>query len=300
MHELVTNGRISGQLIVAHLDHGLRKTARKDAAAVSKLAERLELKRVIGRADVRKSATENGDNLEQAARQARYAFLERTAKRNDATIILVGHTMNDQAETVLLRLLRGSAGEGLSGMEPVRPLQPGSRIQIVRPLLTWARRFDTENYCRQQRVPFIIDEMNQDESFTRVKVRQQLLPLMESFNSKIVDTLFRTASLLREDSNALAQDAAKLLQAATDEAVENQPDFPVLRVDVLAAAPAALRRRALRQWLLAERGNLKRIEHVHLLAVERLLEGQKGGRIAELPGGMKVRRRQGRLELIQG
>jgi tRNA(Ile)-lysidine synthase len=114
-----------------------------------------------------------------------------------------------------------------------------------------------------------------------------------------VETLFRTASLLREDSASLAGEAAQLLMLATDEPREKEETgHPALNVDMLARAPAALRRRALRQWLLAGRGDLRRIEHVHLLGVERLLEGQKGGRVAELPNGMKVRRRQGRLELI--
>ena len=300
MHELKSVGPISNPLIVTHLDHGLRKTARRDAAAVSTLARKLGLKAVVGRADVRKMAIEHNDNLEQAARRARYTFLERTARRSDSRLIAVAHTMDDQAETVLLRLLRGSAGEGLSGMEPVRTLRSGSDIALVRPLLTWARRADTENYCRQQRIEFIVDEMNKDESFTRVKVRQQLLPLMESFNKRIVETLFRTASLLREDSTALADDAAKLLLAASEiSADSDETGVPTLRVDVLAAAPAALRRRALRQWVLAGKGNLNRVEHVHLLGLERLLAGDKGGRIAELPNGMQVRRRKGRLELIR-
>ena len=122
---------------------------------------------------------------------------------------------------------------------------------------------------------------------------------MESFNNKIVETLFRTANLLREDSAALGTDAAKLLALATEEASEKEgSEYPALNVKVLARAPAALRRRALRQWLLTGRGDLRRIEHVHLMGIERLLEGEKGGRVAELPNGMKVRRRQGRLELI--
>ncbi|HZE71368.1 MAG TPA: tRNA lysidine(34) synthetase TilS [Pyrinomonadaceae bacterium] len=299
MHELTSAQKLTTNLLVAHLDHRLRQTGRRDAQAVSTLAGKLGIRVVIGRADVNKVAREAADNLEQAARRARYAFLERTAKRTKAKLILVGHTMDDQAETVLLRLLRGSAAEGLSGMEAVRPLHPGAKIQLVRPLLSWATRTDTETYCRLQNVEFAMDEMNQDERFARVRVRRQLLPLMKSFNNKIVETLFRTATLLREDSASLASEAAQLLMLATDEPRQKEETgYPALNVDMLARAPAALRRRALRQWLLAGRGDLRRIEHVHLLGVERLLEGQKGGRVAELPNGMKVRRRQGRLELI--
>jgi tRNA(Ile)-lysidine synthase len=294
LHELTQTNKLNLKLIAAHLDHGLRENTRSDAKFVSSLAEQLGIRAVIGRADVSKLADE--DNLEQAARKARYAFLERTAKRTKANYILVAHTMDDQAETVLLRLVRGSASEGLSGMEPSRRLSPGSPIQVIRPLLSWARRSDTESYCQRKKVNFLVDSMNFDEKFARVKVRRQLLPLMQSFNNKIVETLSRTASLLREDSESLGNDAAKLLELAARKT--DRTDHPALSVSVLAQAPPALRRRALRQWLAEGRGDLRRIERVHLLAVERLLEGTKGGRVAELPNGAKVQRVKEWLELL--
>ena len=116
MHELTTTNKLASTLIVAHLDHGLRERARGDARTVAELAAKLGLRIVIGHADVPQRALETRDNLEQAARKARYAFLERTAKRLKLKHILLAHTMNDQAETVLLRLMRGSGGEGLGGM----------------------------------------------------------------------------------------------------------------------------------------------------------------------------------------
>src|SRR4030081_2057630 len=103
---------------------------------------------------------------------------------------------------------------------------------------------------------------------------RQVLPLMLAINNRIVETLLRTANLLKEDSASLAMDAAKLLSLATERTEEKRrSDHPVLKVGVLAAAPSAVRRRALRQWLSDGRGDLKRVEHVHLLGVERLLEG---------------------------
>jgi tRNA(Ile)-lysidine synthase len=147
-------------------------------------------------------------------------------------------------------------------------------------------------------VDFVVDDMNQDENFARVKIRRQLLPLMQSFNNRIVETLFRTATLLREDNTRLAQDAAALLSLATVDLGPNRKSaYPPLNVSVLAGASPAVRRRALRQWVSEGRGDLKRVEHVHLLGVERLLEGLKGGRVAELPDGTTVRRSRGQLEL---
>ena len=297
LNELAGAGKLRLHVVVAHLNHKLRKDSQSDARLVSQMAEKLGYTVVIGRADVKKLA--DHDNLEQAARKARYAFLERTAKRKKAQHVLVAHTMDDQAETVLLRLVRGSASEGLSGMDAVRPINSGSPVKLVRPLLSWARRTDTESYCERKRARFLVDAMNLDQKFSRVKVRQQLLPVMQSLNNKIVETLTRTAVLLREDSESLGNDAAQLVKRASRQPSEKgRTEHPALDVNVLAQAPPALRRRALRQWLSDGRGDLLRIERVHLLALERLLEGSKGGRVAELPGGTRVRRVKGQLELL--
>ena len=293
--ELKSASKLSVQICVAHLDHKLRQTSGRDARWVADLAAKLGFDSVTGRSKVAELARANNDNLEQAAREARYAFLERTAKRKSARYVLTAHTMDDQAETVLLRLMRGSAGAGLGGMDAMRPL--GSSVQLVRPLL-WARRMDTENYCRLRKTEFLVDEMNNDTGFARVRVRQQLLPLMQSFNNRIVEAISRTAAQLREDRTVLANDSRTLMGRASlrGEADEGETKTPALDVKVLAAEPPALRRRALRQWISQARGSARRLEMVHLLAVEKLLEGTVGGRTVELPGGGRVRRSKNRLE----
>ena len=294
IEELKTRNKLYVDVCVAHLDHGLRKSSSKDAKWVKELATRLGFRSVIGRSKVAEDAEESSDNLEQAAREARYAFLERTAKKVSANYVLTAHTMDDQAETVLLRLMRGSAGAGLGGMESLRPLAKNSSIKLARPIL-WARRIETEDYCRLRRVDFLTDEMNDDQKFARVKVRKQLLPLMQSFNNRIVEALTRTAAQLREDGAVLFNNSDALLQQASLSNVENETKPPALDVKVLSKAPPALRRRALRQWLSEARGGTRRLEMVHLSAVEKLLEGTAGGRVVELPGGGRVSRRQHRL-----
>jgi len=293
--ELKAQQRLHLNVCVAHLDHRLRKSSAKDAKWVSELASKLGFRAVIGRSKVAEQAHANGDNLEQAARQARYAFLERTAKRVSANYVLTAHTMDDQAETVLLRLMRGSGGYGLGGMEAVRPLAKNSAVKLVRPIL-WARRLETEDYCRLRKTEFLSDEMNDDQTFARVRVRKQLLPLMQSFNNRVVEALSRTAAQLREDGALLFNDSGALLQQAVVSTQQNEAAAPALDVKVLAGAPPALRRRALREWLSEARGSARRLEMVHLLAVEKLLEGNAGGRVVELPQGGRVRRRQNRLE----
>jgi tRNA(Ile)-lysidine synthase len=142
--------------------------------------------------------------------------------------------------------------------------------------------------------------MNDDQTFARVRVRQQLLPLMQSFNNRVVEALSRTATQLREDGAVLFNNSGALLQQAVvsseESGDENETSTPRLDVKVLAKAPPALRRRALREWLTEARGSARRLEMVHLLAVEKLLEGNAGGRVVELPQGGRVRRRKNRLE----
>ena len=292
LDELKSHNKLALDICVAHLDHRLRKSSARDAKWVADLATRLGYRSVVGRSKVAEDAKAASDNLEQAARKARYAFLERTAKKVSAGYVLTAHTMDDQAETVLLRLMRGSAGAGLGGMEAVRPLAKNSSIKLVRPLL-WARRADTEAYSRLRKTEFLFDEMNDDDSFARVKVRKHLLPLMESFNNKIVEALSRTAAQLREDGAVLFDDSGALLKRA---ALDGETKTPALDVKVLSAAPSALRRRALRQWISEARGSTRRLEMVHLSSVEKLLEGNVGGRVVELPSGGRVRRKRNRLE----
>ncbi len=289
LDELTKAQRLELRLTVAHLNHGWRgKASDEDARWVAKLAKQTGYEIQVGRVNAKKLAAKTLDNLEQAARRARYEFLANTANQTRAVLVVTAHTMDDQAETVLLNLLRGSGADGLGGMEPVRTLDASARATLARPLVEWARRRDTEEYCRRLGVAFRFDETNADERFARARVRRQLLPLMQTFNSRAVEALSRTARLLREDTAALELAAARLLNEASH--------VDGVSADILAAAQSAVRWRALRRWIAQGRGDLRRLELVHILAVERLLYGERGGRVVELPGGARVTRRRGSLQ----
>jgi tRNA(Ile)-lysidine synthase len=321
--ELVESKRLAISLKVAHLDHGLRARAgEEDARWVARLSSELGLETLVGRASVGQRARAARDNLEQAARRERYEFLARAARDAGAPLLLTAHTLDDQAETFLLAMLRGGGADGLGAMRPARPLDDADPpVTLARPLLSWARRGETEGYCRARGVAWRADAMNEDERFARVRVRRRLLPLLETFNPRVREALARTAELLRADSAALDDSAALLLAEASDEGelaqlAETEPGAAAsdaakpdaakskeadgesncavapLRVGVLAAAPEAVRRRALRLWLAAGRGDLRRLELRHVESVERLLAGARGGRVAELPGGCAVVRRR--------
>ncbi|MER3429314.1 MAG: tRNA lysidine(34) synthetase TilS [Pyrinomonas sp.] len=289
LDELIKTVGLRIEPVVAHLDHALRPTSAEERSAVAELASTLGYECETARIEVERLAGEKGGNLEQAARRARYEFLAETARRYHARAVLVAHTMDDQAETFLLRLIRGSGAEGLSGMARVRQLGP--EVLLVRPLLSWARKSATESYCRARGVAFFSDPSNRDERYARARVRHQLIPLLETFNPRVVETLARTADLLREDNEVLAAEATNLLARATASGDGASP----LNVATLAAAPTALRRRALRLWIKRQRGDLRRIESVHIAAVDLLLEGERGGRVVELPGASIVERRRGLL-----
>ena len=308
LSKLIAVKKLPLTVTVAHLDHGLRvKASREDSAWVAKLAAELKHEAVLARVNLNQRVRNTADNLEQAARRARYEFLAKVARTEKAKIVLTGHTMDDQAETVMLNLLRGSGVDGLAGIEAVRLLDDRQQILLGRPLLNWARHADTEKYCAEQGVAPRSDAMNLDEKYSRVRVRRRLLPLMETFNGRVVEALSRTARLLREDARALAAAADRLLEQATEKATAQKLSrektgaknkVPGVCVEVLTNAAPALRRRALRRWLAQGRGDLRRLELVHLLAVEQLLTGTRGGRVIELPGGARVSRKRGVLEFL--
>ncbi|HEY3581709.1 MAG TPA: TilS substrate-binding domain-containing protein, partial [Pyrinomonadaceae bacterium] len=182
-------------------------------------------------------------------------------------------------------------------MDEMRSLSSNGAIKLVRPLL-WARRTDTEHYCRLRKAEFLVDEMNSDLDFSRVRVREQLLPLMQSYNKRIVEAISRTATQLREDRAVLSTKSDDLLGRVSLPPADSEhaSEAPALNVKLLANEPPALRRRALRAWLSKARGSTRRLEMVHLVAVEKLLEGNAGGRVVELPGGGRVKRSKNRLE----
>lgn len=292
--ELIRARKVGLRLAVAHLNHNLRGgNGDADARWVRSLAKNLGYRVIVGSSRVSRRAAKTGDNLEQAARRARYEFLEKTAKSVKANVLMTAHTMDDQAETVLLNLLRGSGLEGLRGIDPIRPIQAASKLVLARPLLTWARRADTESYCGDREIAFRVDEMNMDESFGRVRVRRRLLPLMTTFNPNFIQTLTRTTEVLREDNHALETAARRLLELSSNNS--HTGGAATLQVDLLAMAEPALRRRALRQWIASVRGSVRRIELAHVIAIENLVLSTKSGRVIELPGGAKIVRQGGRL-----
>lgn len=191
--------RLQLQLRVAHLDHQLRPESADDARFVVQIAASWGLPITVGQEDVAAFARSSRMSLETAGRAARYRFLVATTRETGAQAIAVGHTADDQAETVLLRLLRGAGPSGLAGMRPKR-LEAG--IPIIRPLLGTTRT-EVEAYCMEQGLVPRYDRSNEAPIFLRNRVRGYILPLLKTYNPSIVAVLGRTARVCAEEDDLL-------------------------------------------------------------------------------------------------
>lgn len=255
------------QATAVYVDHGLGPSAVEDERAVRTLADALGAELAVAHV-----AVTPGGNLEARARGARYAALERVRAEVEAGAVLVGHTRDDQAETVLLNLLRGSGTAGLAGM-------PARRGSLHRPLLR-LRRADTREICARLGISPRDDPMNSDSSFRRVWLRRDVIPRLDHGAQRdVVEVLARQADVLRDEDELLDRLSASIA-----------PEAGALDVAALRAADTALARRAVRRWLGPPPPSLAQVESV--------LEVATGSRRAvELPNGRRVERARGALHL---
>lgn len=267
-------------LHVAHLNHSFRGAeSDKDAEYVRELASSLGLESTIEKVDVPQIRKTLRLSAEEAARLVRYDFLDRLATDIHTDRIVLGHTADDQVETVLLNLLRGTGVDGLSGMPPVRG-------KLIRPLIS-TRRSEIEYYIEEHGLHPRIDETNLLPAYTRNKVRLELLPLLrKDYNPEIDAAILRLAELAREDTAYLNMKAEEALNRIT---VSRGDGSISLDADVFTAYPLPIRRRLIREAVREVRGELADIGFIHVEELLRLIEA--GGNFKyELPGGTFVQR----------
>jgi tRNA(Ile)-lysidine synthase len=223
------------------------------------------------------------DGLEASARKSRYEGLQEVAKEKNAVALFLGHTRDDQAETVLLGLARGSGTRSLSGMAHHSGL-------YIRPLLE-ITRIQNEKYCEEMKLQFWNDPHNQNPEFSRVRVRNVALPILEkSIGPGISEALARSAHLLRDDADALDHWAKR---------EEIHLDLADLDCTYLAELPRAIRTRIIRAAVHAAGAPAGTVNMEHVSAVEALICAWNGQGALNLPGGVKVERISGRLSLLQ-
>jgi len=270
----------------AHFHHGLRAAADDDEQFVRGQASALGRELLVEREDVAARARRERRSIEDAARTARHAFLERARAHFGADVVALGHTRDDQAETFLLRLLRGAGPRGLASMHP-------KRGAVIRPLLA-CRRAALRTYLAERNIAHVEDESNNDTTIPRNRVRAELLPLLEArFNPAIVDVLAGEAEAARElwqwmesEANALTREAPRATEA---EGVESL----TLDVGLLDAAPAAVRRFTVGRAMSAMAGG-RPIDSAHVAAALGVM--REPGKGIDVPG-QRVQRVGGRLVL---
>ena len=271
-------------LLAAHLDHRLRPDSGEQARFARTIAASLGIECVSGRHDVEGRADREGRSIEEAGRLARLDFFAGIARERGAATVLLGHTLTDQAETVLLQLARGAGSLGLGAMAPVRNDERG--LVIVRPLLSVSRT-EITRLVTEAGWPFYPDPSNELEGFTRNRIRRQALPLLrDSVNPQAEAALGRTASLLRDDEEWLSELTAERFRevaSVAERAGSTSVRFPAA---ALGAAPPALARRLVREGLRTARGDLRRIGAVHVEAVLGLVRAGRGGSSVDLPGAV--------------
>jgi tRNA(Ile)-lysidine synthase len=269
---------------VAHLNHGLRPSASRDEAFCRAFAQRLGLQLAVESAAIRDYAAAESLSIEDAARRLRYAFLERAATRMSAGRIAVGHTQDDQAETFLLKLMRGAGLRGLGGIYP-------QRGAVIRPLLD-VTHDELREYLRSRAETWVEDETNQDLENPRNRIRHRVLPELDrAAEGSTRGAISRAAALIREDGqwlDALGEERFLTLAHRTDAGLE-------LDVRSLAQTPAPLLRRVLLRAMRAA-GGTREIGLEHVEAVAGLLNGGQGG--VDVPGA-RVELRAGKLVLLQ-
>jgi tRNA(Ile)-lysidine synthase len=257
------------------IDHQLQDGSDIQARKVVNQLERIGYSEVISQ----QVTVDQSSGLESGARDARYAALHSIAKERGAIQIFLGHTRDDQAESVLLGLARGSGARSLSGMATVNG-------KIIRPFLSVTREV-TEQACKDFGLDAWSDPHNFNAEFSRVRVRTQVLPMMEKeIGPGIAEALARTASLLRDDADALDELADHSAQGH---------DLASLEIEFLADLPKAIRTRLIRRAIYAQGAPMGSVTADHVSAVEALVTSWHGQGEISLPGGVKVVRISGRL-----
>lgn len=264
------------RLVAAHLNHRLRGTeSENDEQFVRCLAERYGIPVEIRRIAVRDVADEQGLNLEDAGRRARIAFLEEVRTRWQAAAIALAHHRDDQAETVLMRLLRGSGMTGLAGMTYC------NGQGRIRPLLNISRT-EIEDYLTLRGLSYREDTSNSDTAFLRNRIRHELLPLLKQYNPAIQESLSTTAALLADENEFLRQ----LTEEMVARVCSLEGDTAVCSIAILLKEPLPLRRRFFRTVLERLAGSLDHFSSRHIMALEQLIAAPRPNATLNLPQGV--------------
>lgn len=270
------------EIYAAHLNHQIRGIeAQKDALFVSELCNSLGIPVFIKSVDVPKYCEEKGLSLEEGARNIRYDMFFEIKRRTGADKIAIGHNMNDQAETVLMRIMRGTGLQGLRGIEYTR------ENGIIRPILDIERK-DIEAYCEHYNLNPKIDQTNLESIYTRNRIRLELLPYMQQyFNSNVVESIVRMSNSMKSDGDYLDLEATK----AYEEVSIKDNKKVEINIEKLSSYHEAIQNRIIRYAIKDILGDTNFVDQKHIEEVMQLLDSTKNGKMLNLPRGVFAYRR---------
>jgi len=273
--------RYNLSFFIVHLDHMLRgKESDEDVNFVKNLAQELGLPCEVKSCNLTKIAQKEHLTLEEAARKYRYKFYLETAKKFKVNKIALGHNVDDQVETVLMRFLRGTGLEGLRGIPPVRG-------KIIRPLIECSRE-EIEEYCRENKIEYRVDSSNKEVVYFRNKIRLELLPLLsEGYNKNIKDIMLRLRSIVSEVSAYLNQETELLFKEV---ARRESSEMVIIDLKKFTSLPLALKRRIIRKSIEVVKGNLYSISFAHNNKILKLTEYQLGEKEIYLPDNLMAKK----------
>lgn len=273
------------KLYIAHMDHGVRgQESRRDAVFVKNLAKTLGIKLIFKA--LSEKQTKSNLSPEERLREKRYAFFKNAAAKSKLTLVATAHTLDDQAETVLMRVIKGATLKGIVGIHPVRA---GRTLRFIRPLIEIEKR-DILRYLKNKNISFRIDRTNLEDKFLRNRVRNKVFPYLEKINPRIKRSLFNLAGALREDFEFIEEEKRR---KATLIKTKRREKY-VLLSDILLQSKA-LQREIVREALKAVGGNIKKLTFRHWKDVDFFIRTKKTGKSMDLPGGIKIRKARERI-----
>lgn len=282
--DLLNNSRrrFNLEICIAHYEHGLRgKSSLEDARFVEEFAKALQVKFFCEHGEVRNFAAKNKLSIETAARQLRYKFLSKVREDMNFDAIVLAHHADDQAETILMRILRGATSTGLSAMKFCTTSEYGL---LIRPLLRF-KKSELEKYCESRNLTPRIDATNFELDATRNKIRLELLPMLKKFNPAIIETLCRFGEVSAEESDFLNAEVEKIFP-------EVVKDNSILQKEFLKISPA-IQRLLIKKFL----GDTKDYGFIHFEEIRKVLTNNLSG--VELPNKIRVNLRRGKLSVIK-
>lgn len=279
------------KLAVCNLDHGLRgKESEEDSCFVKNLSRELGVEFIHKRIDVRKIKS-SGLSTEEVARDQRYKFYFKAVERVKATVIATGHTLDDQAETILMRLIKGSSLKGLVGISPVRE---EAACRIIRPLIELEKNEITQ-HLDDSGISYRIDHTNLEPIYFRNVVRSEIMPFLQKYNPRLKRVLSSLAEHLREDFEFISREKARVGRKIAR--------IKAGRVEIelkdIAVQPRAIQKEILRDSLENAGGEVKKLSFRHWKEIENLIRHKRKGNSVDLPGGVRATRNSRTLEFYK-